>query len=159
MAAQDRQKKYADNRRRPLEFEVGDHVFLKVSPTRGVVRFGLRGKLNPRYIGPFEVLQRIGDVAYRIALPPELPNINNTFHVSVLRQYMSDPTHVIQYAPLELKEDLTYKVVPIGILGKKQKVLRNKVINLVKVEWQNHGEKEATWELETQMRDKYPYLF
>ena len=74
-------------------------MFLKVSPTRGVVRFGLRGKLNPRYIGPFEVLQRIGDVAYRIALAPELSNINNTFHMSVLRQYMPDPTHVIEYAP------------------------------------------------------------
>ena len=115
--------------------------------------------MNPRYIGPFEVLERIGHVAYRIALPPELSNINNTFHVSVLRQYMPDPAHVIQYAPLELKEDLTYKVVPTGILSKEQKVLRNKVINLVKVEWQNHGEKEAKWELESQMMKKYPQLF
>ena len=134
-------------------------MFLKVSPTRGVVRFGLRGKLNPRYIGPFEILQRICNVAYRIALPPELSNINNTFHVSVLRQYMPDPSHVIEYAPLELQEDLTYKVVPLRILIREQKVLRKKVINLVKVEWQNHGEKEATWELETQMIEKYPHLF
>ena len=92
-------------------------------------------------------------------MPPELSNINNTFHVSVLRKYMPDPSHVTEYAPLELKEDLTYKVVPIEILDQEQKVLRNKVINLVKVSWQNHGEKEATWELESQMREKYPHLF
>ena len=90
------------------------------------------------------MLKRIGDVAYRIALPPELSNINNTFHMSILRQYMPDLSHEIQYAPLELKEDLTYKVVPIEILDREKKTLRNKVINLVKVSWQNHGEKEAT---------------
>ena len=106
MAAQDRQKKYANHRRRPLEFRVGDHVFLKMSPSRGVVRFGLKGKLSPRYIGPFGILERVGEVAYRIALPLELSNVNNTFHVSVLRKYVPDPSHVIQHVPLELKEDL-----------------------------------------------------
>ena len=134
-------------------------MFLKVSPTRGVVRFGMRGKLNSRYIGPFEVLNRVGDVAYRIALPPELSNINNTFHVSVLRRYVPDPSHIIEYAPLELKEDLTYKLTPLEILAREQKVLRNKVINLVKVSWRNLDEQEITWELEDQMREKYPYLF
>ena len=134
-------------------------MFLKVSPTRGVVRFGLRGKLNPRYIGPFEVLQRIGEVAYNLALPPELSNINNTFHVSVLRKYVPDPSHIIEYAPLELKEDLTYKLIPLEILAREQKVLRNKVINLMKVSWRNLDEQEVTWELEDQMKKTYPYLF
>ncbi|GKV24855.1 hypothetical protein SLEP1_g34407 [Rubroshorea leprosula] len=106
--AQDRQKSYADNRRRPLKFEVGDHVFLKVSPTKGVYQFGLKGKLSPRYIGLFEILERVGEVVYRIALPSELSNVHNVFHVSVLRTYEPNPSHVINYEPLELKEDLSY---------------------------------------------------
>ncbi|GKV12402.1 hypothetical protein SLEP1_g23547 [Rubroshorea leprosula] len=89
--AQDRQKSYADNRRRPLEIGVGDHVFLKVSPTKGVYRFGLKGKLCPRYIGPFEILEKVGEVTYRIALPPNLSNVHHVFHVFVLRKYESDP--------------------------------------------------------------------
>ncbi|GKV36288.1 hypothetical protein SLEP1_g44436 [Rubroshorea leprosula] len=117
--AQDRQKSYADNRRRPLEFEVGDHVFLKVSPTKGVYRFGLKGKLSPRYIGPFEILERVGEVAYRIALPPELSNVHNVFHVLVLRKYEPNPSHVINYEPLELKEDLSYTEQPTQILDRK----------------------------------------
>ena len=119
----------------------------------------MKGKLSPRYIGPFEILERIGEVAYRITLPPELSNINDTFHVSVLKRYMHDPSHVIQYTPLELKEDLSYVEVPVEILDWKEKILRNKVINLVKVNWQHHGGNEATWELESQMQEKYPHLF
>ncbi|GKV05622.1 hypothetical protein SLEP1_g17609 [Rubroshorea leprosula] len=157
--AQDKQKSYADNRRRPLEFEVGDHVFFKVSPTKGVYQFGLKGKLSPRYIGPFEILERVGEVAYRIALPLELSNVHNVFHVSVLRKYESDPSHVINYEPLELKEDLSYTEQPIQILDRKEKVLRNKTVSLVKVLWRHHSENEATWELESQMRGQYPNLF
>ncbi|GKV45643.1 hypothetical protein SLEP1_g52705 [Rubroshorea leprosula] len=157
--AQDKQKSYADNRRRPLEFEVGDHAFLKLSPTKGVYRFGLKGKLSPRYIGPFEILEMVGEVAYRIALPPELSNVHNVFHVSVLRKYESNPSHVINYEPLELKEDLSYTKQPIQILDRKEKVLRNKTVSLVKVLWQHHFENEATWELESQMRGQYPNLF
>ena len=80
-AAQDRQKSYADTRRRPLEFEIGDHVFLKVAPMKGVMRFGRKGKLHPRFIGPYEILERIGNVAYRLALPPEMSGVHNVFHV------------------------------------------------------------------------------
>ena len=138
---------------------MGDHVFLKVSPSRGVVRFGLKGKLSPRYIGPFDILERIGDVAYRLALLPELSNVNNTFHVSVLRKYVLDPPHVIQHVPLELKEALSYVETPVEILDREEKTLRNKVINLVKVRWQHHGVSEATWELENKMREKYCHLF
>ena len=142
-----------------MEFRVRDHVFLKVSPTKGVVTFVLKGKLSPRYIGPFEVLERIGEVAYRVALPPELSNLKNVFHISVLRKYTSDTAHVIQYAPLELREDLCYVEVLVEIMDQKEKTLGNKVISLVKVNWQHHGESEATWELESQMKEKYPHLF
>ena len=93
----------------------------------------MKGKLSPRYIGPFEILERVGEAAYRITLPPELSNLNNTFHVLVLRKYMSDPSHVVQHAPLELMEDLSYVEVPMEIMDRKEKILRNKVIDLVKV--------------------------
>ena len=93
--AQDRQKSYADTRRKDLEFEVGDLVFLKVAPWKGVIRFQKRGKLNPRYIGPFKILKRIGLVAYRLELPPELNRIHNIFHVSMLKKYVSDPSHIL----------------------------------------------------------------
>ena len=95
-AAQSRQKAYADQRRRPLEFAEGDKVFLKVSPIRGVMRIGRRNKLGPRYVGPFEILKRIGPLAYRLALPPEMVKIHNVFHISQLRKYTSDPSHVLK---------------------------------------------------------------
>ncbi|KAL6125247.1 hypothetical protein ACLB2K_073306 [Fragaria x ananassa] len=93
-AAQSRQKSYADIRRKDLEFQVGDWVFLKLSPWKGVVRFGKRGKLSPRYIGPYEIIVRVGSLAYRLALPSELSRIHNVFHVSMLRKYIADPSHV-----------------------------------------------------------------
>ena len=101
-AAQDRQRSYADQRRREVSFAPGDHVFLKVSPTKGSVRFGQRGKLSPRYVGPFEVLERVGEVAYRLALLPRLLAVHPVFHVSLLRRYVSDPSHQISFEELEL---------------------------------------------------------
>ena len=100
--AQDRQKSYADNRRKDLTFEIGEHVFLKVSPTRGVIRFGKQEKLQPRFIGPFEILNQVENVAYRLALPPAMVAIHPVFHVSMLHKYIHDPTHVISYEDLEL---------------------------------------------------------
>ena len=97
LTAQSWQKSYVDVRRRPLEFEVGDHVFLKVMPKRGVVRFDKRGKLSPRFIGPFEILERIGTVAYRLALPPSMSGVHEVFHVSMLRKYTPDPAHVVDW--------------------------------------------------------------
>ena len=132
-AAQDKQKSYADARRRPLQFRVGDHVFLKVSPLKSSVRFGQKGKLSPRYIGPFEVLQRVGPVAYRLALPPELQGIHDVFHVSNLRRYTPDPDHVIPYEPMQLKENLTYIEEPLKIIDRMDRVLRNMTIPYVKV--------------------------
>ena len=157
--AQSRQKSYADRRRRPLEFQVGDLVFLKVAPMKGVMRFGKKGKLSPRYIGPFEILERVGKVAYKLALPSELAAVHNVFHVSMLRKYVSDLSHVLVSEPIEVREDLTYQEQPVQILDRKDKALRNKVIPLVKVLWRNHKVEEATWEREDEMRAKYPHLF
>ena len=157
--AQDRQKSYADVRRKDLEFEVGDWVFLKLSPWKGVVRFGRRGKLGPRYIGPYEVTERIGPVAYRLALPEELARVHNVFHVSMLRKYIADPSHVLESPDIEIREDLSYVEQPVQILDREERTLRNKTIPLVKVLWRNHLVEEATWEPEAQMREQYPYLF
>ena len=158
-ADQDRQKSYADKRRKDLEFEVDDRVFLKLSPWKGVVRFGKRGKLNPRYIGSFEIIDKIGPVASRLYLPEELARVHNVFHVSMLLQYISDPSHVLDALEIEVRDDLSYEEQPVQILGREEKELRNKTISLVKVLWRNHLVKEATWEREDQMRSQYPHLF
>ena len=158
-AAQDRQKSWADMRRKPLEFNVGEKVYVKVSPMKGVMRFGKSGKLSPRYVGQFEILKRVGTVAYQLALPPELSRIHDTFHVSQLRRYIPDPSHVIEYEPLVDQEHLSYEEVPTRILDRQEKVLRNKVIPFVKVQWANHSEREATWELEGNLKERYPHLF
>ena len=154
--ARDRQKSYADNRRRDLQFEIGDQVFLKISPWKGVLRFGKRGKLSPRYIGPYEIVGKVGPVAYKLKLPPELSRIHDTFHVSLLRKYIPEPSHVLREQPLQLKENLTYEETPVQIVDRKEQVLRTKVIPLVKVLWKNHEREAATWEPEAQMRRQYP---
>ncbi|XP_074316319.1 uncharacterized protein LOC141652658 [Silene latifolia] len=158
-AAQDRQKSYADVRRRPLEFEVGDKVFLKVSPMKGVKRFGVKGKLSPKYIGPYDVIKRIGAVAYKLDLPPSLGKVHDVFHVSQLRKYISDPSHVLQNEIPELEPSLSFEERPIRILDKKEKKLRSKVVPLVKVLWKCGDVEEETWEPEASMRAKYPSLF
>src|SRR5262249_27220454 len=137
LASQSRQKSYADQRQKELAFEVGDHVFLKVSPTKGVIRFGQRGKLKPRFIGPFEILERIGAVAYRLALPPSLDGVHDVFHVSMLKKYVTDPSHVIEHPLGAIQPDMTFKVHPIRILDRKTQELRSKSIPLVKVLWQH----------------------
>ncbi|KAL0537311.1 hypothetical protein IC582_026288 [Cucumis melo] len=157
--AQSRQKSYADVRRKDLEFEIGDKVFLKVAPMRGVLRFERRGKLSPRFVGPFEILERIGPVAYRLALPPSLSTVHDVFHVSMLRKYVPDPSHVVDYEPLEIDENLSYTEQPVQVLAREVKTLRNKEIPLVKVLWRNHRVEEATWEREDDMRSRYPELF
>jgi len=127
-----------------LEFNVGDHVFLKVSPLKGNLRFGQKGKLTPRYIGPFEILQRVGPVAYRLALPPTLQGIHDVFHVSNLRRYVSDPTHVISHEPLHRKKNLSYIEEPIRLLERVERTLRNKTIHFVKVLWKHHKLADTT---------------
>ena len=125
----------------------------------GRIEIWKRGKLSPRYIGPYEILERVGPVAYRLALPPELDRIHDVFHVSCLRKYVPDESHILTYVPAELEEDLTFEEKPVEILDRKEKVLRNKVVNLVKVLWKNQKVEEATWEREDDMRSRYPHLF
>ena len=110
--------------RRPLEFESGDHVFLKVSPMKGVVRLRARGKLSPRYVGPFEVLERVGEVAYKIALPPALEKIHNVFHISQLRRYIRDNSHVVDHSEIELQLNLSFEEQPVAVVDRSTKVLK-----------------------------------
>ena len=135
LTAQSRQKSYADVRRRPLEFEVGDHVFLKVMPKRGVVRFGKHEKLSPRFIGPFEILERVGTVAYRLALPPSMSGFHEVFHISMLRKYISDPAHVVDWGQIEVDTDETFEEGPVCIVDSRDQVLRRKTVRLVRVIW------------------------
>lgn len=157
--AQSRQKSYADNRRKDLEFQVGDWVFLKLSPWKGIIHFGKHGKLSPRFIGPYLITERIGVVAYHLHLPSELSRVHDVFHVSMLRKYVADPSHILEMQPVTLREDLVYEEEPIQILDRKEQVLCNKTIPMVKVLWRNHNVEEATWESENQMREQYPHLF
>ena len=146
-------------RHRPLEFEVGDHVFLKVMPKRGVVRFGKRGKLSPRFIGPFEILERIGTVVYRSALSPIMTSVYEVFHVSMLRKYTPDPAHVVDWGQIEVDTDETFEEGPVCILDSRDQVLRRKTVRLVRVLWRHYGVEESTWERENTMRATYPFLF
>ena len=159
LTAQRRQKSYADVRRRPLEFKAGDHVFLKVMPKRGVIRFGKRGKLLPRYIGPFEVLERVGAVAYQLALPPSLLSVHEVFHVSMLWKYTPDQTHIVDWRELVVDANETFEEGPVRIMDSREQVLRGKTVRLVKVLWQHRGVEEATWEREDTVRTDYPFLF
>ena len=158
-AASDRQKSYADLKRRDIEYAVGDKVFLKVSPWKKVLRFGRKGKLSPKFIGPYEIIERVGLLAYRLALPPDLDRIHNVFHVSMLRRYRSDPSHVMSVESITIEPDLTYEEEPVRILAREIKELRNKRIPLVKVLWKTHKTEEATWEREDDMRQQHPQLF
>ena len=123
LTAQSQQKSYVDVRRRPLEFEVGDHVFLKVMPKRGVVKFGKRKKLSPRFIGPFELLERVGTIAYRLALPPSISGVHEVFHVSMLRGYTPDPTYVVDWGEIEVDTDETFEDGPVCITDSWDQVL------------------------------------
>ena len=159
LTAQSRQKSYTDVRRRPLEFQVGDHVFLKVMPKRGVVRFDKRGKLSPRFIGPFEILERVDTVAYRLALPPSMSGVHEVFHVSMLRKYTLDPAHVVDWGRIEVDIDGTFEEGPVCILHSRDQVLRRKTVRLVRVLWRHYGVEESTWEREDTIRATYPFLF
>ncbi|KAK5793745.1 hypothetical protein PVK06_034902 [Gossypium arboreum] len=142
--ASERQKSYADLKRKEIEYSVGDMVFMKVSPWKKILRFGKKGKLSPQFIGPYRILKRVGPVAYQLELPSELDRIHDVFHVSMLRRYRSDPTHVVPVAEIEVRADLTFEEEPVQILDRDVKVLRRKSVLLVKVLWRNHGREEAT---------------
>ena len=159
LTAQSLQKSYADKRCRPLEFEVGDHIFLKVMPKREVVRFGKQGKLAPRYIGPFEVLERVGTFAYQLALRSSLSSVQEVFHVSMLQKYTPYPSHVVDWGGIIVDTYGTFEEGLARILDSRDKILQCKTVRLVKVLWQHRGVEEATWECEDMMRTTYPFPF
>ncbi|GJT48640.1 putative reverse transcriptase domain-containing protein [Tanacetum coccineum] len=158
-AARDRQKSYADLKRKPMEFQVGDKVMLKVSPWKGVVRFGKRGKLNPRYVGPFKVIERVGEVAYKLELPEELSRVHNTFHVSNLKKCHADEPLAVPLDGLNLDDKLHFVEEPVEIVDREVKRLKRSRIPLVKVRWNSKRGPEFTWEREDQFKKKFPHLF
>ncbi|GJT38304.1 hypothetical protein Tco_0938169 [Tanacetum coccineum] len=158
-AAQDRQKSYADRKRKPMEFEIGDRVMLKVSPWKGVVRFGKRGKLNPRFVGPFKVLAKVGKVAYRLELPQELSRVHHTFHVSNLKKCYADEPLVMPLEGIHVDDKLQFVEEPVEIMEREIKRLKRSRIPLVKVRWNSRRGPEFTWEREDSFKQKYPQLF
>ncbi|KAI3667584.1 hypothetical protein L6452_42650 [Arctium lappa] len=158
-AAQDRQKGYADKKRRPIEFEVGDRVMLKVSPWKGIIRFGKRGKLSPRFLGPFVILEKIGLQAYRMDLPLEMDGIHPTFHVCYLRKCLAEEESVIPLSEIRVDNGNRCVEEPESILESKVKKLRHKDVVMVKVQWKHHRGANITWESEDDMKKRYPHLF
>ncbi|GJZ35568.1 putative reverse transcriptase domain-containing protein [Tanacetum coccineum] len=158
-AARDRQKSYADKRRKPLEFSVGDYVLLKVSPWKGVVRFGKKGKLAPRFVEPFEIFEKVGPVAYQLDLPAELNGVHDTFHVSNLKKCLADPTLKVPLDEIQVDAKLNFMEEPVEILEREFKKLKRSRIAIVKVRWNSKRGPEFTWEREDYMKLKYPHLF
>ncbi|GJV13105.1 putative reverse transcriptase domain-containing protein, partial [Tanacetum coccineum] len=158
-AAHDHQKSYADVRRKPLEFQVGDRVMLKVSPWKGVVHFGKRGKLNPRYIGPFKVLAKVGTVAYRLELPQQLSRVHSIFHVSNLKKCLSDKPLAVPLDEIHIDDKLRFVEEPVEIMDREVKRLKRSRIPIIKVRWNSKRGPEFTWEREDQFQKKYPHLF
>ena len=151
--AQDRQKSWADLKRKEMEFEVGDFVFLNVKPIKSLQRGKYQGKLSPRYVGPYEVVEKVGNLAYRLALPTSLSNLHDVFHVSVLRKFLPNPDKSVELEPVVLQENLTYEKKPLRILDSKMKILRNKEVKYVKVLWDAQTE-EMTWEVEEKIKER-----
>ncbi|WVZ89104.1 LOW QUALITY PROTEIN: hypothetical protein U9M48_035557 [Paspalum notatum var. saurae] len=154
--AQSRQRSYVDVRRRDLSFKVDDHVYLKVSPMRGIRRFNMKGKLAPRYIGPFKILEKKGKVAYHLELPPSLSGVHDVFH---LKKCLGVPEEQAPLEGLVVQEDLTYTEHPVKILDTLERSTRNKRIKMCRVQWSHHTEAEATWEREDKLKAAYPALF
>jgi len=153
-----RQKSYTYQRIRPLEFSAGDHVFLRVTPFPGVGRAIRSKKPTPKFIGPYRILRKIGPFAYELAFLPPLSNIHNIFHVSQLRKYVPDPSHILESDSIQVKENLSFEVRPIKILDSQMKQLRGKDILMVKVMC-DLTSGDSTWEIEEDIRASYPNLF
>ncbi|GJY62292.1 hypothetical protein Tco_0462949 [Tanacetum coccineum] len=158
-AARDQQKSYADRKRKPMEFQVGDKVMLKVSPWKGVICFSKRGKLNPRCVGPFKVLEKVGEVTYKLEHPEELSRVHNTFHVSNLKKCYADEPLAVPLDGLHFDDKLQFVEEPVEIMDREVKRLKRSRIPLVKVRWNSKRGPEFTWEREDQFKKKYPHLF
>ena len=137
----------------------GEQVLLKVSPMKGVMRFGKRGMLSPRYIGPFKVLERVGEVAYELALPPGLSGVHPVFYVSMLKRYHGDGNYIIRWDSVFLDENLSYEEESVAILDREVRKLRSMEIASINVQWKNRPVEESTWEKEVDMRERYPHMF
>ncbi|CAA7034551.1 unnamed protein product [Microthlaspi erraticum] len=157
--AQDRQKSYADRRRRELEFQVGDRVYLKMAMLRGPNRSIAENKLSPRFMGPFPVVERVGPLAYRLELPEIMKAFHKVFHVSMLRKCLHPTEELVARIPEDLQPDLTVPAVPVRILERREKVLRNKRIPLLRILWDCSGSTEETWEPEAKMKLKFRKWF
>jgi hypothetical protein len=158
-AVQSRQRSYADTRRRELSFEIGDYVYLKVSPIRGINRSGVKGKLASRYIGPYQIQARHGEVAYQLSLPENLSAVHDVLHVSQLKKCLRVPDEQLPTEDLEVQEDLTYIEKPTQILETTDRVTRRSTMRMCKVKWGHHSEEESTSEREDDLKTKYPELF
>jgi hypothetical protein len=156
--AQDRQKRYADKNRNHKEFKVGDYVFLKVKANRSSLKLRSCTKLAARFCGPFEILERIGPVAYMISFPASM-SIHNVFHVSLLKKYIPDTNHVIDWSVIQVEQEGVFQVHQVHILDRKVKQLWNRATGIVKVQWTWYGPEDATSEHEDAMRAEYPHLF
>jgi hypothetical protein len=150
-----RQETYANKKRRPLEFEVGNHVYLRVSPMKDVKRFGVKGKLAPCYIGPFPILEKCGTVAYKLDLPLSLAGVHDIFHVSQLKKCLKAPVDIVLPEVTPLEVDLSYPEHPVKILDQKDRVTRRKTIKFFKIQWSNHSEEEATWKSENFLHSRH----
>jgi hypothetical protein len=156
--AQDKQKSYEDQKRRHLEFKVGDHVYLKVKVCKSSLKLGNCAKLAPRFCGAFEILTRIGPIEYQLTLPANL-RIHNVFHVSLLKKYIHDPTHMIDWNLVQVELEGKFQVEPLCILSQREVTLQNRAIAQVKVQWKHFSPEEATWELEGDLQKSHPILF
>ncbi|GKF10737.1 hypothetical protein Tco_0048663, partial [Tanacetum coccineum] len=152
-------KSYADRRRKPLEFKVGDKVMLKVSPQKGVIRLDKRGKMNPRYIGPFKVLAKFGTIAYRLELPDQLSRVHSAFYIFNMKKCLSDEPQAIPLDEIQIDDKLNFIKEPVRIMNREVKSLKQSCIPIMRVRWNSRQGPEFTWEREDQIKKKYPHLF
>jgi hypothetical protein len=157
--AQDRQKSYVDAHRVDRSYEVGDQVFLRVKPHKSLIKFGKGDKISPRFVGPFEIVERKGLVAYRLALPDSLRRMHDVFHASILRHYISDLTHVIDMSSLQVSDEGVLTAEPVHILHHHVRQLRRRTVEQVKVQWDSYSPHSATWEDVYHMHQQFPFLF
>nr|GEU60317.1 putative reverse transcriptase domain-containing protein [Tanacetum cinerariifolium] len=159
VTARDHQKKYADKRRKPLEFKVEDRVLLKVSSWKGVARFDKKGKLAPWYMGPFEIVERVGPIAYRLRLPQELSCVHDVFHVSNLKECLAESDMQVSLDEIKVDGKLYFVEEPVKILDRQVKKLKRSWIPIVKVRLDFRRGAKFTWELKDQFKAKYPHFF